>query len=80
MFYANFCAYYSKLYIGNTNGSQLVLLSGDELENEISKTPYPKVLQLLGSNEKMICCKYIQVEKYHIPNRSIYREGYAQKD
>ena len=37
MFYANFCAYYSKLYIGNTNGSQLVLLRGDELENEISK-------------------------------------------
>ena len=72
MFYANFCAYYSKLYIGNTNGSQLVLLSGDELENEISKT---KVLPLLGSNEKMICRKYIQVEKYHIPNRSIYPES-----
>ena len=32
MCYAEFCAYYLKVYIGNTNGSQLVILGDHKLE------------------------------------------------
>ena len=39
MSYAEFCAFCSKVYIDNTNGSKPVIL-GDELEDEISETLY----------------------------------------
>lgn len=51
------CACYSKVSINDVDNSQPVILRHD-IENKINEAPYLRVIPTLGSNEKMIRCKY----------------------
>ena len=59
------------------NDCQPEELIGQVIERNHSPSPYPKVIPLMSSKEKLKCRQTEVVLRYHVPNKDMYSEKYA---
>ena len=78
MCFAEFLRYYSLRNCRYNSDSQPIELTEELLEESLpSSNLYPKVLPIMGSNEKLYCRKVPFVLRYYVPSTYKYPEKYA---
>ena len=83
MCYAEFLAHYylDVKFKGDSengdNDNQPNLLNDELMESNESSCPFPPVLPLMNSKEKLKCRKIRSVLRYHVPNKHKFPEKYS---
>ena len=76
-FYAEFLRNYYIAPKPVENYCQPEELIDQVIERNHSPSPYPKVIPLMSSKEKLKCRQTEVVLRYHVPNKDMYSEKYA---
>ena len=81
MCFAEFSAYYyldiKKSNRDEENDNQPEILNDELMEGNDNPSPFPPVIPLMSSKEKLKCRKIRHGLRYHTPNRHIQPEEYA---